>query len=217
MTGRDRRSFLSAVGALAGLAVLDPRLAAALPGPAGRQGQEWDFSWLDRLTGKHKQVFDLGSTERALRVVANYLDAFRDHFRVEPPEVNTVVGIAGSAFPINAGDALWVKYALGEKWEIRDPETDTWAVRNVFTLSPPPKGFRASDTVQALQARGAIFWQCNNALAGLAQRFAAETGAPAPEIHRELAAGLLPGVIVVPAHTMLIGLTQERGCTYERL
>jgi hypothetical protein len=217
MTGRDRRSFLSAVGALAGLAALDPRLAAATPARPDRQGQSWDFTWLDRLTGKHKQVFDLGSTERALRVVANYLDAFRDHFHVEPPEVNTVVGIAGSAFPINAGDALWVKYALGEKWEIRDPETDTWAVRNVFTLSPPPKGFRASDTVQALQARGAIFWQCNNALAGLAQRFAAETGAPAPEIHRELAAGLLPGVIVVPAHTMLIGLTQERGCTYERL
>lgn len=217
MTGRDRRSFLSAVGALAGLAALDPRLAAATPARPGGQGRQWDFTWLDRLTGTHRQVFDVGSTDIALRVVANYLDAFRDHFKLEHPEVNAVVGIAGHAFPINASDALWVKYGLGEKWEIRDPDTGTWAVRNVFAVSPPPRGFRPSDTVPALQARGAIFWQCNNALAGIAQRFAPETGTPAPEIHRELAAGLLPGVIVVPAHTMLIGLTQERGCTYERL
>ena len=38
---------------------------------------------------------------------------------------------------------------------------------------------------------------------------------PEPEVYAELRAGLVPGVIVVPAHTMLLGLCQERGCSYE--
>lgn len=215
MASHDRRTFLATVGALAGLASLDARLAGAESQAPG--DQQWDFSWLDRLTGRHRQVFDLGTTDRALRVVANYLNAFRDHFRVEPPDVNVVVGIAGSAYPINANDAMWVKYNLGERYEIRDPDTGVWARRNVFAVTPPPAGFRASDTVPALQARGALFWQCNNALAGLAQMFAGETGGSVQDTHRELAVNLLPGVIVVPAHTMCIGLTQERGCTYERI
>lgn len=36
-------------------------------------------------------------------------------------------------------------------------------------------------------------------------------------VRAELIAGLLPGVYLVPAHTMAIGLSQEHGCTYEAL
>jgi hypothetical protein len=35
-------------------------------------------------------------------------------------------------------------------------------------------------------------------------------------VRAELVAGLLPGVKLIPAHTMLIGLAQEHGCTYEK-
>jgi hypothetical protein len=55
---------------------------------------------------------------------------------------------------------------------------------------------------------------CNNALLRVAGRLTAP-GQPVPEVYAELRAGLIPGVIVVPAHTMLVGLCQERGCTYE--
>jgi hypothetical protein len=37
----------------------------------------------------------------------------------------------------------------------------------------------------------------------------------ADDLKKDLVAGLHPGVIVVPAHTMLLGLCQERGCTYQ--
>ena len=72
-------------------------------------------------------------------------------------------------------------------------------------------------TVRGLQARRVIFWQCNNALHGVAAMVGEAVKRPAPEVYDELRAGLNPGVILVPAHTMLLGLCQERGCSYEAL
>jgi len=213
----DRRTFLGALGALGALSALPPAQAAAAAGQ--QQARGWDLSWLDRLTGKHKQVFDIGPINvpvSPLRVVSNYFVGFDQVLGLRAPDVQAVIGIAGSGFPINASDAVWAKYRLGERWEIRDPATGQFAARNVYRERPaghPEEGH----TVRSLQERGAIFWMCNNALTGLVQRFSAEDGLPATAVRAELVAGLLPGVIIVPAHTMFLGLVQERGCTYEKL
>ena len=68
---------------------------------------------------------------------------------------------------------------------------------------------------KALQDRGVVFWMCNNALNNVAGRIANAVQRPQPEVYQELRAGLNPGVIVVPAHTMLVGIVQEKGFTYE--
>lgn len=209
-----RRSFLTALVAAAGASALAPllpheRLCAAEPAI-----QPWDLSWLDDLKGKHKQVFDVDKVEDVpgpLHVVKNYLDAWRDVYHVEFPEVNTVVGIAGSGFPINAGDALWAKYSLATRWHITDDTGKSGVTHNPFLESSDPT--RAS--VRALQARGTVFFQCNNALRNVAKEFAMASRAPFDTVYAELVAGLNPGVRLVPAKTMLIGLTQEHGCAYQ--
>ena len=168
------------------------------------------MSWLDGLTGKHKQVFDLSDMEIGLVVVKNWVDAWQEVYGLKHPEVNAVVGIGGHAFPINANDALYQKYPIGELWKVNDPATGKPAVRNIFLEGSDAK-------VRPLQARGVIFWECNNALRNVAGRIGRAVDRPATEIYPELRAGMNPGVIVVPAHTMLIGLCQERGCSYEAL
>ena len=216
----DRRSFVASVASLVGLAVagegLNPSALAAesTATPSG----PWDLSWLDELRGKHKQVFSIGELKghQPLAVVVNWLDAHQEVFGLSYPNVNAVVGIAMS-FPINAGDALWAKYELGRLWEINDPDTGTWARRNVFLEAMPGMAPGKVVGVRPLQARGAIFWQCNNALNGVTRRLAREFGGTAEAMRLELLAGLNPGVKLVPAHTMLLGLAQERGCTYEQL
>jgi hypothetical protein len=60
-------------------------------------------------------------------------------------------------------------------------------------------------------------WMCNNALQRVASRLADAVGRPVAEVYAELRGGLNPGVILVPAHTMLLGLSQERGCSYEKV
>ena len=211
-----RRTFLAALAAAAGATVLaplfsGPRLEAAVASKA-----PWDLSWLEQLQGKHRQVFEVGKLEDVpgpLHVVANYLDAWRDVYELEHPAVNTVVSIAGSGFPINAGDAIWAKYKLADKWRLSDSAGKEGTMHNVFLNAPASDAKRTS--VTALQARGTIFCQCNNALKAIARELALAHHEKFDAVYDELVAGLNPGVRLVPANTMLVGLAQEHGCAYE--
>ena len=215
----SRRSFLGVLSAIAGTAVLHPEEARASAAYSRRRltpSEEWDLSWLDQLQGKHKQVFDLGVPQ--LDTAANYLRAFREVYRLEHPQVNAVVGIAYQAYPINAVDALWAKYELGARWKINDALTGKPSTRNIF-IEPPAgaSGVVREVAVRALMSRGAIFWQCNNALNRVVDELSRDTNQAFDAVRAELIAGLLPGVKLIPAHAMLIGLTQEHGCAYQKV
>ena len=222
----ERRGFLGAVLG-AGMAPLlvgktggrEDGTAIPLPPdlPSSRlPAEQWDMTWLDRLTGKHKQVFDFTDLERGLLVVKNWFDAHEEVYRLKHPDVNAVVGIAARGFPVNASDQLYQKFPIGELWKVNDPETGKPALRNVFLDGGKAPPFIGAG-VRALQSRGAIFWMCNNALHGVSARIGDAVKRPEPEVYAELRAALNPGVIVVPAHTMLIGLCQDRGCAYEAI
>ena len=220
MTDRrtPRRSFLATLATAASATILSPLL------PGGRRLEAaqapdgpWDLSWLEQLKGKHRQVFEVGKKVEdvpgPLHIVSNYLDAWRDVYHLEFPEVNTVLGIAGSGFPINVSNAIWAKYRIGEKWQIPDGDGKKSADHNVFLEAPASDAKRAS--VKGLQARGTVFTQCNNALHFIAREFSLATHDTVDNVYAELVAGLNPGVRLVPANTMLIGLAQEHGCAYE--
>lgn len=194
----SRRGFIASVGALAG-ASLVPDVAEAT-----QTAQGWDLSFVDKFTGRHKQVFDLMDTNLALIVIKNWLDAWESVYGLKHPEVNAIGAIAGKGFAINASDALYEKFPIGRLFSINDPATS-----QPVTKSP----FLAAFT--ALQARGVVFWMCNNALNNVAGRIANAVQRPQPEVYQELRAGLNAGVIVVPAHTMLVGIVQEKGFQYE--
>jgi hypothetical protein len=214
-TRQSRRSFVSVLSWLAGMTALRAVGAEAAAQEPAASTQNWDLRWIDDLKGQHKQVFDMADADPAgqpppLRLPRNYLDAFRDVYKLEFPEVRTVVGISGRAFPVNASDRLWEKYGLGERSKIIDPVTKQPAVRNIF-MDDGTLG------VRALQARGTIFWQCAIALNSVAQQLAATRKLPAAEVRADLLAGLNPGVRVVPSHVMALGLVQERGVTYVKI
>jgi len=212
---QSRRSFMSVLTSFAGLAAVPigtNQAAAQIPTASV---QNFDLRWIDELKGRHKQVFDMADTDPAaepppLRLPRNYLDAFRDVYKLEFQEVRTIVGISGHAFSVNASDRLWEKYALGERYKIIDPVTKKPAVRNIFMDD-------ATLGVKALQARGTIFWQCNIALNAVAQQLAQARGLSAADVRADVLAGLNPGVRLVPSHVMALGLVQEHGATYVKI
>jgi hypothetical protein len=209
----SRRTFLTTLG---GVAALAAGSGAQAPAPAAGGGL--DISWFDRYKGKHKHVFDLGSfdlsVDSPLRQSVTYFAAHREVNHLEPPDdINVIFGISHKSFPMNATDALWEKYQLGEVWRIKDPATGKPSVRNIFLGTPTGSGA----TVRALQARGVVFWQCNFALGAIAGELAEKAGAKPADIRTDLIAGLVSGVRLVPAHTWAIGYAQERGFTYENL
>ena len=206
MNQKSRRSFLSSVGALAGASLL-PNV-----GEAAQTAQGWDLSFVDKFTGKHKQVFDLMDTNLALVVMMNWLDAWESVYGLKHPEVNAIGAIAGKGFAINASDELYAKFPIGQLFGIND-STGKPATKSPFLDGGT--GRMAGAGVRPLQARGVLFWMCNNALQNVSGRIANAVQRPQPEIYTEVRAGLNPGVIVVPAHTMLVGIVQEKGFTYE--
>ena len=208
----DRRSFISLVASVAGLAATQVS-GAQQPRPAlASSSGGFDMTWLDQMKGQHKQLYDLGSHDlgsdpRPLRFARNFLDTFRDEFHLEYPAINTAIGISGPAFPMNASDRLWAKYQLGERSKIIDPMTNQPAVRNIF--------YDGGDiSVKATQARGGVFWQCNVALGVVAQQLATAFQLPVADVRADLVAGLNPGVRLMPSHVMALALAQERGFTY---
>jgi hypothetical protein len=216
MSSPDRRTFLTTLTSIAALG----SAAGAQQTPASAPASSpIDIAWFDAFKGKHKQVFDLGSfdlsVDSPLRQPVTYLTAHREISRLEPPnDINVIVAISHKAFPMNAPDAIWEKYQLGEHWGIKDSQTGKASVRNIFTGPATNPG---AATVRGLQARGIVFWQCNMALGAISGELAAKTGGKAADIRNDLAANLLPGVKLVPAHTWAIGYVQEHGFTYEKL
>jgi len=213
----DRRTFLTTLTGLASLTTMTTAQGGQTPAPA--VAGPIDVSWFDAFKGKHKQVFDLGSfdlsVDSPLRQPVTYFAAHREVSKLEPPtDVNVLVGISHKSFPMNASDALWEKLQLGELWNIKDAQTGKPATRNIF-LGPATNPGGA--TIRGLQARGVVFWQCNFALGSVAAEIAQKTGAKVADVRTELAAGLVSGVRLVPAHTWAIGFVQERGFTYEKL
>jgi len=210
-----RRSFMSVLASCAGVLSVggaSTRLSAQTPA-AGAAAPQWDLTWLDQLKGQHKLVFDYGSFDfsadgRPLRFVRNYLDPFRDVMRLQFPDINTAVGNARDGFPMNASDAMWLKYTLGERWKIIDPTTKQPAVRNIYLTDG------GEISIKALQARGTVFWQCNVAFSAVVADLAQSTQTPADQVRAELIAGFIPGVKLVPSHMMMLGLAQERGFAY---
>jgi hypothetical protein len=207
-----RRSFMSAFASLAGAATLSTSGRVVEAQTPAAPSSDWDLKWFETLRGQHKQLYDLGSfnlgaDQAPLRFTRNFLDTFRDVYHLESPDINTLVGVSGPAFAINASDRLWEKYQLGERSKIVDPVTMKPAVRNIL--------FDGSNvSVKALQARGTIFWQCNVALGVVAQQLATAARLPVGDVRADLIAGLNPGVRLVPSHVMALALAQERGFTY---
>jgi hypothetical protein len=208
-----RRSFLTALASVTSLAALGSRDAAAQT--ASPSAGPFDMAWLEQMKGKHKQLYDLGSFDlgadnRPLRFCKNFLDTFRDVYKLEHPGINTAAGISGPAIAMNMSDRIWEKYKLGERSKIIDPMTKQPSIRNIFLSDDP------DISIKAMQARGTIFWQCNVALGNVAQQLATQFKMPVAEVRADLIAGLNPGVKLMPSHVMALALAQERGFTYMR-
>jgi len=207
----SRRAFLASIAGTASLAA-GVRAAAQAPG-AGK----WDLAWMDTLKGRHKQLYDLmwhTLRPNTLNPPTNYFEIHEELSGLKFPDVNVVIGANSSCMPINASDALWAKYTIGERYKITDPATGKPAVRNVYlgSATSPTGG-----TVRGLQARGAVFMMCNKALQGVSRDWARDLAVSPSDLHAELVAGMNPGVKVVPALTWAVGTLQERGFTYEKL
>jgi len=222
----DRREFLGrlTVGAAAlaaasvGSVVPLVAHAASSGGVSGphdlRMRAPWNDSWLQKLTGKHKQFFDAVTSNDSfpLAFAANFLNLNHEAYGLEDKDLTAVVGLRHFAMPMSLPDELWDKYKIGESLQIKDPSTGGPATRNPFIYANGV-ALPGSD-IPTLSKRGVIFTVCNVALTVLSGNFAKNAGVSKDAAKAEWTQKLLPGMTLVPVGVMAVNLAQEHGCTY---
>lgn len=214
----NRRSFLAGGAAVAAAAVsLDaPRLEALSTRLAGRIDPE---AWLQRLNGRHRQLFDSPRVNDGIMLVhmLNYYDTYRQAYGAPDADVNGVGTFYGETTVLGLGDTVWRKYRLGEVIALNDPATGKPAVRNIWRQDPVLEGLSLPRAgIEALQARGATFIICNNAMTFFAEMVAKAQGVEAEAVYEDFKAAILPGVVLVPAMVIAIEKAQQAGLSYHR-
>lgn len=211
----SRRRFLAG-SAAAAFTLHAPRLGAI---PIRLGGPDPD-AWLDRTTGRHRQIFDAPEPKggAVLLRMLDYLDTYARAYGVRDGEAVPVGALYAGTTAFALSDALWQAFGLGQLLEIEDPAAGSPAGSNPWRVAPVIRGApRSGAGIEELQARGAVFLVCDGALRALASRLA-EAGAATPSeaLHRELVRGLLPGVVPVPSMVVTIERAQGRGVAYFR-
>lgn len=207
-----RRGFLArlspAVAALASFTIRPERLRAT--SPLGANPHDPD-AWIARLTGTHRLVLHTHQHfAPALMGARNVLVNGRDAYGVPESESNVAVATHGPAIAGLFRDKVWQRYAFGERFKIDDARTGGPAIRNPFLA--PRDGDASDAVVPDLMRRGVLFLACNVAVRNLARRIAGE--GDGADLHHELLAGLVPGVIVVPDLFVAIAHAQKQGVSY---
>jgi hypothetical protein len=221
-----RRHFLGWLGA-SGLAAasgvpLASHSAAAeqphprrpLPAPVG--DSKWDMGWVDKVTGKHRAVFDtpeLAEGAGMFRAVM-WREQHKEVYGTEPTEASAVLVIRHAAIDMAMNDAYWKRFKLGKEYKLRNQETKKWETVNPFRTAEgaPPKWARYS--LEALMADGGTVLACNIAFQKVVRRFRKADKLAGPEAEQRAKEHLLPGIALQPSGIFAVLCAQEAGCSY---
>ena len=212
-----RRGFLGrlAATAAAGVAGLTPLRLEAQPSrhePILGAADPSFETWLNRITGKHKMIFDAPEVNGGMPVIwpRVWLNGNNENYATKDADNSAVVVLRHSAIPIAMQDALWVKYKLGETFSIKEGEAP--ATRNIFAeVMPLPL---PGTGLKALLAAGVQVGCCNVALTVYSAMVAQKIGMDPAAVKADWVAALLPGVQVVPSGVLAVARSQEKGCAY---
>jgi intracellular sulfur oxidation DsrE/DsrF family protein len=227
-----RRGFLGRIaGAAAALSVLNE----ARPAEAQTAGPD---DWIKGVKGTHRCLFDFPQHKNGMPLlhILNYLNTYTEAYKSAPGQAGAVGTFYSmgtqSSIPLAFNDAMWAKYGLGDYLGLKDA-AGTPYTRNVFNRptasdlhllmqaiqSPTIPAFAGAMPalgLESLQKMGTTFLLCANAFGGWCEELAVRGKGKAADLQKDLAANLLPGVVMVPAMVIAIEKAQAAGIAYNR-
>ena len=127
-----RREFLTqvatAAAVVAGTACAAPLAGASVTGLPSRASKNapFDDSWTRRVAAaKHRAVMDSPGIDDGLALVhaTFFMQGYREQLDVGGSDVVPVVVLRHQGTIIALIDSIWEKYALGERYKVKDPAT----------------------------------------------------------------------------------------------
>lgn len=208
-----RRHFLGGIAAATAALALG-RWSPAQAASVDETAVDFDESWIGRIKGKHKQVFDCVSANDGFGAAfaMNYVDSYKMAHKLSDSDVTSVLSFRHMAMPLALADSMWEKYRIGEFLGLKDPKTNAPATRNPYRDSVMMRPGLTYE--QMISDHGVIVTACNMALGALSGMTAAKVGIAPDAAAKEWASALLPGVFLVPSGVYAVNRAQEAGCSY---
>lgn len=218
---QNRRAFLETAAAnAAALAIMPGAMFAAVPRDLAHSvpSDVWDVTWVDRVKGKHRAVFDNTEPEsgygvwRASAWAAQYMDVMK----AAPADLSPVIVLRHNAIVLAMQQAFWDKYGIGEKKKVTHPLTALVTDKNPALLDEKdglPAPFNNAGLRKQLD-RGVVVLACNLALQDCADLIKSADKVSAEEAHKRAVAYLIPGVILQPSGVFAAIRAQEAGASY---
>jgi hypothetical protein len=218
-----RRNFLGtlvASGAV-GLAALTPFRLNAMQDKAmqsqgaGNANPSGFEDWLNKIKGKHRQVFDSPHHVGGLPFAWTRVFLMTNQAAgVSVDDVQAVLILRHESIPLAMDSALWKKYNFSKVFDVINGETKKPITENVFwqpkqgALPLPGMG------IDELMKDGVLIGVCDMALTVYSMGVAKKMKLKAEDVKKEWVAGILPGIQLVPSGVLAVNRAQEHGCTY---
>jgi hypothetical protein len=185
------------------------------------QGQQWDLSWVDRLTGKHKAIFDVPEVESGYGVwrASIWAAQYQDVLKAQPKDISTLLILRHNGIALAMQQSFWDKYGVGKIKNVTHPLTLEATDRNPALLSSAKDGIPAQFDAFALpkfMERGGIAVGCNLAFQDCVDLVTKHDSVDATEARKRAIAAMVPGVILQPSGVFAAVRGQEAGCVYVR-
>jgi len=238
VTPRPRRAFLGWLGTGSLVAAVvrsasaeEPRPTSRLPeeeAPPNRFGgeraalasvadQEWDLSWVEKLTAPHKAVFDSPGVGEgmALYRAIGWCKQYNKVFGTARSDMNPVLVYRHESIPLVMDDSYWQTFHAGKAVKMKNDRTKKWYTNNPILAVPPDTPPQWADfDLQHFQADGGIVLACNMAFADVVTDYQDKFKLKRPDARTEALKHLLPGVILQPSGIFAVLRAQEAGCDY---
>lgn len=216
-----RRDFVERLalgtGGLAIGAGISPDILRAAGPPAQAQG-EWDMTWRERITGKHRLMFDSPEMEggggmfRAIMVGKQYQEVFA----TPAGQISSVLVIRHLAIPLVMSQAFWERHDIAKTHDVRDLFTNEVVTRNPAVPIPNATGPFADYNLPSYLASGGIVLACNLALQDMVQVVSKAEGLQGAAARARTLEDVMPGVILQPSGVFAAAVALEAGCHYVR-
>lgn len=215
-----RRDFLGSAAVSAAALAIFPGTAFAAPADlaALARAGEWDLSWANRVTAKHRACFDCTETESGYGVWrANaWAGQYAAVLGAAPADISTVIVLRHNAIVLAMQQGFWDKYNIGETKQVKHPLTEQVTKSNPALLDEKD-GVPAPFNMAALHkqiARGAIALACDLALQDCVTLIKNKEKVSAEEARKQAIGWLVQGVILQPSGVFATVRAQQAGCAY---
>ena len=220
----DRRGFVGRLAAstlLAGLPLPIDASVRALSQSRPATAEEWDLSWVKRITGKYRAIFDVPEIDSGYGVwrASIWGKQYMDVLGAKPNELSPVLVLRHNGIQLAMQQTYWDKYGIGKEKNVLHPVTQQGTDRNPALLSSLRNEVPAMFDDAALDkflARGGIVLACNLALQDVVEAIQKKENATEADARKQAIGFMVPGIILQPSGVFAALHAQDAGCKYIR-